>query len=64
MTKPMFIDEIVTVYISQVEALMDSQLDGTIYTNPVRYDSNPFLIYLAIKNNEIFSIRQGSLATF
>jgi hypothetical protein len=51
MTKPMFIDEIVTVFISQVEALMDSQLDGTIYTNPVRYDSNPFLIYLAIKNN-------------
>lgn len=39
---------------------MDSQLD-TLYTDPISYDSNPFLIYLALKNNELFSIRQGSL---
>ena len=39
---------------------MDSQLQ-TLYTDPIRYDSNPFLIYLSIKNNELFSIRKGSL---
>lgn len=62
MTKQVFIDELVTLYISMVEALMDSQL-GTLYTNPLRYDSNPFLMYLSIKNNELFSVRQGSLET-
>lgn len=50
------------MYISMVEALLDSKLD-TLYTNPLRYDSNPFLLYLSVKSNQIFSIRQGSLET-
>lgn len=48
------------MYISLVEALLDSKLD-TLYTNPLRYDSNPFLMYLSVKSNQLFSIRQGSL---
>jgi len=38
------------MYISLFEALIDSQLDS-LYTSPVRYDSNPFLMYLAVKGN-------------
>lgn len=48
------------MYISLFEALIDSQLD-TIYTNPIRYDSNPFLMYLSVKSNQLFSLRQGNL---
>lgn len=48
--------------ISLIEALLDSQLD-TLYSNPLSYASNPFLMYLAVKSNQIFSIRQGSLKT-
>lgn len=58
--KKTFIDEAVTMYISLFEALIDSQLNS-LYTNPTRYDSNPFLMYLAVKSNQIFSIRQGNL---
>lgn len=60
LSKPTFIDYAVTMYISLVEALLDSKLD-TLYTKPLRYDSNPFLMYLSVKSNQIFSIRQGSL---
>jgi len=61
-TKQLFIDELVTLYISQVETLMDSQL-GMLYTSPFRYDSNPFLMYLSVKSNGLFSIRQGGVDT-
>jgi hypothetical protein len=60
--KKTFIDEAVTMYISLFEALIDSQLDS-LYTSPVRYDSNPFLMYLAAKSNQINSLRQGNLET-
>lgn len=56
--KKTFIDEAVTMYISLYEALIDSQLDS-LYTDPTRYDSNPFLMYLAVKSNQIFSLRLG-----
>ena len=58
--KSTFIDEAVTMYISLFEALIDSKLD-TLYTNPTRYDSNPFLMYLSVKSNQLFSLRQGNL---
>lgn len=48
--------------ISLIEALLDSQLD-TLYSNPLSYASNPYLMYLAVKSNQIFSIRKGSLKT-
>lgn len=56
--KKTFIDEAVTMYISLYDALTDSQLDS-LYTDPLRYDSNPFLMYLAVKSNQIFSLRLG-----
>ncbi len=48
------------MYISLFDALIDSKLDS-LYTNPTRYDSNPFLMYLTAKSNQIFSLRQGNL---
>lgn len=60
--KPTFIDEAATMIISLIEALLDSQLN-TLYSNPLSYASNPYLMYLAVKSNQIFSIRKGSLQT-
>jgi hypothetical protein len=34
---------------------------SSLYSDPTNYKSNPYLLYLAIKYNTLFSIKVGSL---